>query len=350
MMIHDNRLLPRFLLLAVGAVLFPWSSVQAGHPDAWRATAVQGEATLQEGENPPVPVVEGSTLERGQRLATGAAGRVVLTRGWSTITVGPNGRMEIPAGGDDGRRTKIVQAMGSLVFKVEKRASQHFEVDTPYLAAVVKGTTFTVSVDSETSAVHVVEGAVEVTALATGQVGLIKPGFTAVVSPRKGSGLSVMGPGQQKPDGQGLGAQADDPAGAVEEGDQAAGRAVAPGQVKRLHAMLGQASIDVAAASNGFVRNAGPTNGQLGGGKAVAVGNGSGTGKSLTYGQANGKTGAGAVGNGFGLAKANPGGGGNGFGLAKANSGGGNSGGNNRNSGGGNGKNGSGNNKGGSKK
>ncbi len=184
--------------------------------------------------------------------------------------------MEIPAGGDDGVRTKIVQAMGSLLFKVEKRANQHFEVETPYLAAVVKGTTFTVSVDGETSAVHVVEGAVEVTALATGQVGLVKPGYTAVVSQRKGKGLSIIG---GKAEGSGKGGQrpqAKELESDIEDPDQAAGRAAAPGQVKRLNAMLGQASVDVATTSKGFVRNAScqPT-------ARGASGKGSANGKSV---------------------------------------------------------------------
>ncbi len=64
------------------------------------------------------------------------------------ITVEPNGRMRIPESGDDGVRQDF-QAIGSLLFKVEKRTTQHFEVETPYLTAVVKGTTFTVSADVE---------------------------------------------------------------------------------------------------------------------------------------------------------------------------------------------------------
>lgn len=257
---HQNRLFPRLLLVAAGALSFPWApEAAAAAADAWRATAVQGEATVRRGEAPPAPVAQAQALEPGESLATGASGRVVLTRGASTITVGPNGRMEIPAGGDDGVRTKVVQAMGSLLFKVEKRASQHFEVETPYLAAVVKGTTFTVSVEGDTSAVHVVEGAVEVKALATGQVGLVKPGYTAVVSQRAGRGLSIIGGTQDGSGKAGRGAGKHEVQGEAEagtdDGGRAAGRAEAPGQVKRLHAMLGQASVDVAATSKGFVRN-----------------------------------------------------------------------------------------------
>ena len=183
---HRGRISLRLLIMTTCAILLPHAPRVAAAPaEGWRATAVQGQATVRRGETEPQALVEGRVLEPGESMATAAEGNVVLTRGTSTITVGPNGRMEIPAGGDEGVRTRIVQAMGSLLFKVEKRASQHFEVETPYLAAVVKGTTFSVSVDGEASAVHVVDGAVEVKALATGQVGLIKPGYTAVVSQRR---------------------------------------------------------------------------------------------------------------------------------------------------------------------
>jgi hypothetical protein len=183
--------------------------------------------------------------------------------------------------------------MGSLLFKVEKQASQHFEVETPYLAAVVKGTTFSVSVDGEASAVHVVEGAVEVKALATGQVGLIKPGYTAVVSQRRGSGLKIIG-GKPEATGKALkGSDVDAPADEAEPADrgqgQATGRADAPGQVKRLQAALGEASVDVAATSKGFVRNASFGSGNGGGGVSTAS-LGSAEGKSAEKGVAKGVT------------------------------------------------------------
>jgi hypothetical protein len=307
MMTHQrSRVSLRLLIMTACAILLPGvARVAAAPAEGWRATTVQGEATVSRGEAQPQALVQGRVLEPGESLATAGEGTVVLTRGTTTITVGPNGRMQIPAGGDQGMRTKIVQAMGSLLFKVEKRASQHFEVETPYLAAVVKGTTFSVSVDGEASAVHVVEGAVEVKALATGQVGLIKPGYTAVVSQRRGSGLKIIG---GKPDAAGKalqGSDVDAPVDEAEPGGHAAGRAEAPGQVKRLHAALGQASVDVAATSKGFVRNA-----SFGNGVAKGVGKEkSNTGKSATS--------PGAAKAGAGKASVGNPGGGNALGLVK---------------------------------
>lgn len=311
----------RLLIMTTCAVLLPdVSRVAAAPAEGWRATTVQGGATVTRGEAQPQALVQGRVLEPGEGLATAGEGTVVLTRGTTTITVGPNGRMQIPADGDQGVRTRIVQAMGSLLFKVEKQASQHFEVETPYLAAVVKGTTFSVSVDGEASAVHVVEGAVEVKALATGQVGLIKPGYTAVVSQRRGSGLKIIG-GKPEATGKALkGSDVDAPADEAEPADRAAGeatgRAAAPGQVKRLQAALGEASVDVAATSKGFVRNASFGSGNGGGGVSTAS-LGSAEGKSAEKGVAkeksnNGKSAATPGAAKAGAAKAsagNPGGG-----------------------------------------
>lgn len=311
----------RLLIMMACAVLLPWAPAGAA-AEAWRAATVQGEATLQHGEAPPVALAEGRELEPGERLATAASARVVLARGTSTITVGPNARMEIPAGGDDGVRTRIVQAMGSLLFKVEKRASQHFEVETPYLAAVVKGTTFTVSVDEGTSAVHVVEGAVEVKALATGQVGMVKPGYTAVVSARKGRSLSIIG---GKHDASGKAPGAGDASKEVDEAEpanQAGGRAAAPGQAKRLHAMLGQASVDVASTSKGFVRNASLGNAHGGRADGASASAGNGVAKGLSKEKSNnGKSDNGKSAGSPGGAKASGGGnpgGGKALGVAKA--------------------------------
>jgi hypothetical protein len=65
---------------------------------------------------------------------------------------------------------------------VEPRRQRHFEVETPHLTAVVKGTEFTVAVAATGSSVLVKEGAVEVTSLVTGQSTLVGTSQTARVA------------------------------------------------------------------------------------------------------------------------------------------------------------------------
>ena len=48
----------------------------------------------------------------------------------------------LPLEKTDGLSTTIQQRAGSILLEVEKRNVTHFEVETPYLAAVVKGTQF----------------------------------------------------------------------------------------------------------------------------------------------------------------------------------------------------------------
>ncbi len=65
-------------------------------------------------------------------------------RGEETILISPNSVVGLPTEKKDGLSTTIMQQAGSILLEVEKRNIKHFEVETPYLAAVVKGTQFRV--------------------------------------------------------------------------------------------------------------------------------------------------------------------------------------------------------------
>jgi hypothetical protein len=86
---------------------------------------------------------------------------------------------------------------------VEKRNVHHFEVATPYLAAVVKGTQFRVTVDNSGSRVDVLSGQVQVTDYKTGQYAIVNPSQVAAVSLQGASGLSLTGSGALNPIQQG---------------------------------------------------------------------------------------------------------------------------------------------------
>ena len=61
----------------------------------------------------------------------------------------------LPAEKKEGLSTTIMQQAGSILLEVEKRNVKHFEVETPYLAAVVKGTQFRVTVNAGSTSVDV---------------------------------------------------------------------------------------------------------------------------------------------------------------------------------------------------
>ena len=112
--------------------------------------------------------------------------------------IAPNSVVGVPAQTGPGSTT-IIQQSGSILIEVEKSSGKHFEVETPYLAAVVKGTQFRVSVGQGESYVSVLRGQVEVTDFRSGQSALVLPGQMAKVWTIGNAGLSLSGPGTLSP-------------------------------------------------------------------------------------------------------------------------------------------------------
>ena len=117
---------------------------------------------------------QGSSLAIGDNISTGPNGRVLLTRGTETILVSPNSSIGIPEKKGE-LSTTITQRAGTILLEVEKRNVKHFEVETPYLAAVVKGTQFRVSVNGKGTKVKVLRGQVQVADFKSGQYALVIP-------------------------------------------------------------------------------------------------------------------------------------------------------------------------------
>ncbi len=103
----------------------------------------------------------------------------MLVRGKEVMVVGPNTVVTVPP--DRQGTTTILQRAGEIVFDVDKRNVKHFAVETPYLAALVKGTRFTVQIFSDGAVVSVDRGLVEVTGLVTGETVDIPRGQRATI-------------------------------------------------------------------------------------------------------------------------------------------------------------------------
>jgi hypothetical protein len=97
------------------------------------------------------------------------------------LLVAPESVIEVRATrrSDAGLITRILQSIGSLVYEVEKRPQQRFEVETPYLVSVVKGTTFTISVTEREAVVSLEEGSLEILGKDGAHRGLMRPGEIA---------------------------------------------------------------------------------------------------------------------------------------------------------------------------
>lgn len=107
------------------------------------------------------PVRRGDLVPDGTEIRTGAAGRIALKRGEETVELLPNTLATIVD--KDGQRfTTVKQSYGRVEVEAEVRDVKHFAVQTPYMAAVVKGTRFRVSVGPAGGEVAVDRGNVEV--------------------------------------------------------------------------------------------------------------------------------------------------------------------------------------------
>ncbi|MBA4792336.1 MAG: FecR domain-containing protein [Phenylobacterium sp.] len=147
----------------------------------WRLVEVEGRVRLAAPGKAATDAASGVVVPEGANLTTAGGARAVLTNGDQRVVLGPNSRMTVAS--DDGSgMTRMMQDLGSVLFQVDKKGKPHFRVDTPLLAAVVKGTTFTVAVGPTGDSVHVAEGLVEVRANSSGQASDIPAGVTGRVA------------------------------------------------------------------------------------------------------------------------------------------------------------------------
>ena len=189
-----RRIAAKLLGLAFTAmVALSVSGTAQAQDNVWRIAKVTGQAWLGGDGVATVALSQQSVVKPGDSIRTGRNGRVLLIRGAETMMVSANSAISLPEVGRAGMTTVIQQA-GSILLDVEKRNVQHFEVETPYLAAVVKGTRFTVTVANGRAQVNVARGQVQVADFRSGQFALVLPGQIARVAQRN-VGLQLSGSG-----------------------------------------------------------------------------------------------------------------------------------------------------------
>lgn len=256
------------------------------------------------------------TLDTETRLVPGAevkvapGGRVVLAQNGDFVTLSPNSHMKLPVSGK-ASEPSILQKLGTLLYKIRKRntgllhsvskatsTNRPFKVDTPYLAAVIKGTVFSVNVSAQGAALHVTEGLVEAISQATGERGLVSPGQTARVSSLAGAGLSISHGGKVKGKAGNSGTASD---GGKKDGDAKAGNGKGPGTSadkglgtaaaagnngqRGLQVAVSNGALDVSISSKGLLNAVATSNITRAGSFSHGKGNGALNGKGQTPGQ-----------------------------------------------------------------
>jgi hypothetical protein len=194
----DTRNILKYLGAVMGLALFI-PGIAYGGDGNWRVGKSSGAVWVTKSQTQAVSLTNDAVLQAGDNITTGRNGRVLLIRGEERIIVSPNSAIGIPKANASGRDTTITQRAGTILLEVEKKNVPHFEVETPYLAAVVKGTKFQVTVDSRGARVDVTRGKVQVADFKSGQYALVLPGQAAKVSARGSGGLSLTGKGRLSP-------------------------------------------------------------------------------------------------------------------------------------------------------
>ena len=187
-----------FMVSMVAAAILGWTAqnaVHAGNADLWKVDKVKGTAWVQRNGAGWQPLASGAELGPGSRVKTGKDGRIVISRPGDRISVSPNSRFGIPKG----PVPNIMQNLGTLLFRITNRPQNPFHVETPYLAAIIRGTTFTVSVDDRNASLHVDTGAVEVHSFLSGETALVRRGETATIDSRTGGRMKLVGANGRMP-------------------------------------------------------------------------------------------------------------------------------------------------------
>src|SRR6201992_1831317 len=190
----------RALVLMMAATI---SAAACAEETAWSVKKSTGQVWITTSGAQQASLTQETALKIGDTIRTGPNGRVLLVRGEETILISPNAVISLPTENKDGMTTTVTQQAGTILLEVERQNVKHFEVETPYLAAVVKGTQFQVTVDGAGSHVTVLRGQVEVADFKSGQIGQILPGQTAAAFSNGKAGLTLSGSGRFYPIEQG---------------------------------------------------------------------------------------------------------------------------------------------------
>lgn len=184
-----------------GAVLalVVMSAISVAQADDWVATRLRG-AVFVFSNQIWVPLERGGSVANGQFVYAGGNGRVVLEREGQQITVGSSTHIMVEDNPGGGEFTTVYEEFGTVTVDVDARDVDFFAVRTQQLAAVVKGTRFTVIADAAGSDVLVRRGVVSVQDPLRFQQVDVKSGQSAsVAAEATEEGIAVAGSGSIEP-------------------------------------------------------------------------------------------------------------------------------------------------------
>ena len=161
----------------------------------WRVDGITGEASAHRGTIAAAPLAVGQVLSVGSEVETGAGAVVFLSHNGDRLIVKPNSRLRIDEPGTAGLLDHFMQSLGSVFYDVEPRKNRSFGVSAPYVAAVVKGTRFLVTVAPGKNSVRVDRGRVLVESMDGASSVLVGAGTIATAVPALAPGVSLSATG-----------------------------------------------------------------------------------------------------------------------------------------------------------
>src|SRR5262249_52707422 len=161
----------------------------------WRVDGITGEASAHRGTGAATRLAVGQVLSTGSEVETGAGTVVFLSHNGDRLIVQPNSRLRIDEPGTAGLLDHFLQSVGSVFYDVEPRKNRSFGVTAPYVAAIVKGTRFLVTVEPKKNSVRVDRGRVLVESTDGVSSVLVGAGNLATVDPALAPGVAVSASG-----------------------------------------------------------------------------------------------------------------------------------------------------------
>lgn len=129
----------------------------------WEVFHVSGDVQVTTGDGTDLGTLQpGDRLETPVTVETLHGSRATLTHGDDVIHIEPWSRVDLPEQEEESRLTEVIQSIGTAIFGVDRRPGREFQVTTPFLVTLVKGTAFEIEVSPAGASVAVTDGVVNV--------------------------------------------------------------------------------------------------------------------------------------------------------------------------------------------
>jgi hypothetical protein len=194
-MIIFNRLyskIPAIAGLALLAVsILPALASSSAIAADWRLVRISGDVRVHSTDRGWRKAVPDQALQPGDSVWTGRGARALVATDDGAVLLKARSLVKVPAQKLPDGMTVLFQGRGKLKATVRKKKDKHFSVQTPFLAAVVKGTEFSVDIGKRSTRLSVTEGVVGAVGAGGGKVVDVRAGQSLTAANRPVASISA---------------------------------------------------------------------------------------------------------------------------------------------------------------